>query len=109
MANQALAAAFADLDALRQAMGRTLVGAKDLVDRMLIALAANGHVLLEGPPGVAKTLAARTLASVLGLQFQRVQFTPDLLPADLLGAEIFNAKTGEFTLRRGPIFTQVLL
>jgi MoxR-like ATPase len=101
--------AFADSEALRAAIGRTLVGSKDLVDRLLICLAANGHVLLEGPPGVAKTLAAKTLASVLGLQFQRVQFTPDLLPADLLGAEVFNPKTGEFTLRRGPIFTQVLL
>jgi len=109
MPNDALTAAFADLDALRQAMGRTLVGARGLIDRMLIALAANGHILLEGPPGLAKTLAARTLASVLGLQFQRVQFTPDLLPADLLGAEIYSAKTGEFSLRRGPIFTQVLL
>src|SRR5829696_2003766 len=109
MANDVTSAAFADLDALRQAMGRTLVGARPLVDRLLIALAANGHILLEGPPGVAKTLAARTLASVLGLQFQRVQFTPDLLPADLLGAEVYNPRTGEFTLRRGPIFTQILL
>src|SRR5262245_38874504 len=104
-----LTAVFNDLEALRSAVGRTIVGAKELVDRMLIALAANGHVLLEGPPGVAKTLAAKSLAAVLGLQFQRVQFTPDLLPADLLGAEVFNPKTGEFTLRRGPIFSQVLL
>src|SRR5262245_35598330 len=104
-----LTAVFNDLEALRSAVGRTIVGAKELVDRMLIALAANGHVLLEGPPGVAKTLAARTLASVLGLQFQRVQFTPDLLPADLLGAEVFNPKNGEFSLRRGPIFSQILL
>jgi MoxR-like ATPase len=109
MPSDALNAAFSDLAALREAMGRTLVGANDLVDRLLISLAANGHVLLEGPPGVAKTLAARTLASVLGLQFQRVQFTPDLLPADLLGAEVFNPRTGEFSLRRGPIFTQLLL
>ena len=109
MPNDLTSTAFADLDALRQSMGRTLVGSRSLVDRLMIALAANGHVLLEGPPGVAKTLAARTLASVLGLQFQRVQFTPDLLPADLLGAEVFNPRNGEFTLRRGPIFTQVLL
>jgi MoxR-like ATPase len=109
MPNDLTSAAFADLESLRQAMGRTLVGAKELVDRLLISLAANGHILLEGPPGVAKTLAARTLASVLGLQFQRVQFTPDLLPADLLGAEVYNPRTGEFTLRRGPIFTQILL
>lgn len=96
-------------EALRAELGKVLVGQKRLVDRLLIALLTGGHVLLEGLPGLAKTLAARVLAAAVGAKFQRVQFTPDLLPADLLGTEVYSPRTGEFTIRRGPVFTQILL
>ena len=94
---------------LREELGRVLVGQQDLVDRLLIGLLTGGHLLLEGVPGLAKTLAARSLAAAVGAQFSRIQFTPDLLPADLLGTEVFHPGTGEFSIRQGPIFAQVLL
>jgi MoxR-like ATPase len=89
--------------------GRVIVGQHAMVERLLIGLLADGHVLLEGVPGLAKTLAVRTLAATVDSGFQRIQFTPDLLPADLLGTLVFNQKTGEFNIRRGPIFTNILL
>src|SRR5258708_21719674 len=104
-----IAAAAATARRLRAELGKTIIGQKPLVDRLLVGLAAGGHLLLEGAPGLAKTLAARSLAAAVGAQFRRIQFTPDLLPADLLGTEIYNPRTGEFTLRPGPIFTQILL
>ncbi len=94
---------------LRDAIHAHVVGQNDAVDELLVALLAGGHVLLEGVPGVAKTLLARTLAGVLGLQFRRAQFTPDLMPADILGTNVFDLNTRQFTLHPGPVFTQVLL
>lgn len=97
------------LDALRAEVGRVIVGQHDLIDRLLIGLLCGGHVLLEGVPGLAKTLTVSTLARTLGLQFQRIQFTPDLLPADVLGTLYFNQKEGTFSIRKGPIFANLIL
>jgi MoxR-like ATPase len=88
---------------------RAVVGHQTLIDRMLVAVAAGGHVLLEGVPGTAKTLAVKAFARCLGLPFGRIQLTPDLLPADLLGTSIWHPATGEFKVRRGPVFTTFLL
>src|SRR5262245_3895390 len=90
-------------------MRKVIVGQKALLDRMMIALLCRGHLLVEGVPGLAKTLAVKTLGQVLDLQFSRIQFTPDLLPADLVGTMIFVQKTGEFAARKGPVFTNLLL
>ncbi len=90
-------------------MAKVIVGQKELLERMMIALLASGHLLLEGVPGLAKTLAVKTLARVTDLNFKRIQFTPDLLPADLIGTMVFNPKTAEFYTRKGPIFTNLLL
>lgn len=92
-----------------QETGRIIVGQERLLHRLLIALLTNGHILIEGVPGLAKTLTVRTLAATLNASFQRIQFTPDLLPADLIGTQIFNPKTGDFTARRGPIFNNIIL
>jgi MoxR-like ATPase len=80
-----------------------------MVDRILIGLLAGGHILLEGIPGLAKSLTANTVAETIGIDFKRIQFTPDLLPADILGTEIYNQKTGEFIIKKGPIFSNILL
>jgi len=88
---------------------RVIVGQASLLDRLLIALLADGHVLLEGVPGLAKTLSIQTLAHVLHSDFARIQFTPDLLPADILGTSIFDARKGRFQTKRGPVFTNLLL
>jgi MoxR-like ATPase len=88
---------------------KVIVGQDYLLDRLLAALLARGHVLIEGVPGLAKTLAVKTLAQTLALQFQRIQFTPDLLPADLIGTLIYDQRTGDFLPRRGPVFTHLLL
>ena len=90
-------------------IGRVVVGMDGVTRQLLIALLANGHVLLEGVPGVAKTTLSKTFAHILGCQYQRVQFTPDLLPSDVTGVSIIDRKTNEFVLRKGPIFCQVLL
>jgi MoxR-like ATPase len=90
-------------------VGRVVVGMEAVTDQFLIALVAAGHVLLEGVPGVAKTTLSKTFARVLGTQYQRIQFTPDLLPADVTGTYVFDRKQNEFVLRKGPIFCQVLL
>ena len=97
------------LDPFYQAVESVLVGQRRLVDRLVIALLTDGHVLLEGVPGLAKTLAVRTVARALRLKFARVQFTPDLLPADVVGTQIYNPRTGEFTVRPGPVFANVVL
>lgn len=90
-------------------MSRVLVGQERLINRMLIGLLTGGHILLEGVPGLAKSLSVSILAKVLDLKFHRIQFTPDLLPADLVGTTIFNPKTNEFETKKGPIFSQVIL
>ena len=90
-------------------MGAVIVGQQALLERLLVALLADGHVLLEGLPGLAKTLAMRTLADTIACSFHRVQFTPDLLPSDLLGTMIYNQRSGDFVLQRGPIFTNIVL
>lgn len=94
---------------LQAEIGRVVVGQKNLVDGLLIGLLTNGHVLLEGVPGLAKTLTVRTLASSIQTGFQRIQFTPDLLPADLIGTLIYNPRTGEFTTKQGPLFSNLIL
>jgi MoxR-like ATPase len=94
---------------LRQEIGRVIVGQKYLIDRLLIALIANGHVLLEGVPGLAKTLALRTLAAAVQVRFQRIQFTPDMLPADIVGTQIYNPRDGTFNPKLGPIFANFVL
>ncbi len=90
-------------------VGKVIVGQTYMVERLLIGLLSNGHILLEGVPGLAKTLTVNTLAGTIKTKFQRIQFTPDLLPADLLGTLIFNQKVGEFTTKKGPIFANLIL
>jgi MoxR-like ATPase len=94
---------------LRQQMGRVIVGQEQLVDRLIVGLLSNGHILLEGVPGLAKTLALKTLASAIGLHFQRLQFTPDMLPADIVGTMIYNPRDGSFSTKHGPIFSNLIL
>ncbi len=94
---------------IRQAAAQVIVGQEEALEQMLIALLMGGHVLLEGVPGTAKTLMAKTLAHLVQADFKRVQFTPDLMPSDILGTRIFEVNSGQFRLQRGPIFTQVLL
>ncbi|PKL90314.1 MAG: ATPase [Ignavibacteriae bacterium HGW-Ignavibacteriae-2] len=90
-------------------IGKTIVGQKEMVERLVIGLLANGHILLEGVPGLAKTLAIKSLAQSMQAKFQRIQFTPDLLPADLLGTMIYNQKEGNFGIKKGPIFSNFIL
>jgi MoxR-like ATPase len=90
-------------------LGRVIVGQQAMLERLLIGLLADGHVLLEGVPGLAKTLSIRTLAGTIAAAFHRIQFTPDLLPADLIGTMIYNQRSGDFTVQKGPIFTNLLL
>jgi len=94
---------------IRDEVGRVIVGQEKLIDRLVLALVTDGHILLEGVPGLAKTLACNTLAKVLGLEFRRISFTPDLLPADVVGTLVYSPKTGEFTPKKGPVFTNLLL
>jgi MoxR-like ATPase len=96
-------------EAIRAQVSRAVVGQEGTVDLMLVALFAGGHILLEGPPGTAKTLLAHSFARAVGLDFGRIQFTPDLMPGDIIGANLFNFQTSTFTLTRGPIFTELLL
>jgi MoxR-like ATPase len=95
--------------AIRTEIAKAVVGQDEVVEHLLIALVSQGHVLLEGPPGTAKTFLAQCFASSLGLDFGRIQFTPDLLPGDILGSNLFNFQTSQFTLTRGPIFCELLL
>ncbi len=94
---------------LRSELERVIIGQRYLLDRLMIGLLANGHLLLEGVPGLAKTLAVKTLAASIHTSFHRIQFTPDLLPADLIGTMIYNPKTGDFGTRKGPVFANVIL
>jgi MoxR-like ATPase len=99
----------ARLQPLYDEIERVLVGQRRLIDRLLMGLMTGGHVLLEGVPGLAKTLSVRSLARALDLHYRRIQFTPDLLPADLLGTMIYNPRSGDFSVKKGPIFSQILL
>lgn len=94
---------------LKSEIGKVIVGQSKMVDRLLIGLLTRGHILLEGVPGLAKTLAISTLAKIIDTNFQRIQFTPDLLPADLVGTMIYNQKTGEFVPKKGPLFSNIIL
>ena len=96
-------------DAIRAEIAKAIIGQDGMVDMLLVALLSEGHVLLEGPPGTAKTFLAQSFATALGLDFGRIQFTPDLLPGDILGSNLFNFQTSQFTLTRGPIFCDLLL
>jgi len=104
-----IAAQAETLAKIRQEVNKVIVGQEKLIDRLIIALITGGHILLEGVPGLAKTLSVRTLADVLGLQFQRISFTPDLLPADVIGTMIYNPKEATFAPKKGPVFTNLLL
>jgi MoxR-like ATPase len=97
------------IDKLRQEVTKVIVGQEKLLDRMMIALITGGHILLEGVPGLAKTLAVKTLSDAVGLQYKRISFTPDLLPADVVGTMIYNPKDGTFSPKQGPVFTNLLL
>src|SRR6187402_1981042 len=93
---------------LRAEIGRWLIGQHDLVDRLLVCLLVRGHILLEGVPGLAKTLALKTLAALVDAKFHRVQFTPDMLPADIVGTEVFDPRAAEFRVKRGPVFANFI-
>ncbi len=97
------------IEEIRNELSKVIIGQEDMVDAILIGLLSNGHILLEGVPGLAKTTTVKTLAKIINLQFKRVQFTPDLLPSDIIGAQIYDMKTGEFKIKKGPIFTNLLL
>ncbi|MDR0374668.1 MAG: MoxR family ATPase [Treponema sp.] len=97
------------LDSCRKALANRVIGQEEMIDGLLMALIAGGHILLEGVPGLAKTLAVKSLADITGLAFKRIQFTPDLLPADLTGTMVWEQSTGAFSVRRGPIFANVIL
>ena len=104
-----IAEAARTIEAVRTEVNKVMVGQERLLNRMLVALITGGHMLLEGVPGLAKTTAVKTLAQALGLQFHRISFTPDLLPADVVGTMIYNPKDGSFSPRHGPVFTNLLL
>ncbi|MBP6063587.1 MAG: MoxR family ATPase [Fusobacteriaceae bacterium] len=97
------------IDNLKQEMKKKIIGQEDMIDKILIGLLTGNHILLEGLPGLAKSLTVSTMAETLGLEFSRIQFTPDLLPSDVVGTEIYNEKTGEFHIKKGPIFANVIL
>src|SRR5215203_6162732 len=96
-------------DKLREEIGHVIIGQSQMLDRLLIGLLSNGHVLLEGVPGLAKTLAIKSLAQSIHAKFSRIQFTPDLLPADVIGTLIYNQQRNEFMVRKGPIFANFIL
>ncbi len=97
------------IDLLINEIGKTIVGQKAMVERLIVGVLGNGHILLEGVPGLAKTLAIKTLAAAMKAKFQRIQFTPDLLPADLVGTQIYNQKEGNFLIKKGPLFANFIL
>lgn len=107
--NQQIHAASAWTALLQREIGKVIIGQKYLVERLIVGLLANGHVLLEGVPGLAKTLTVRTLAQAIQARFSRIQFTPDLLPADIVGTLIYNPRESQFTTRKGPIFANIVL
>jgi MoxR-like ATPase len=107
--NEAIKAQSEFVNKMKSQISRVIVGQEKLLDGLLIALLANGHVLLEGVPGLAKTMAVKSLAASIKADFQRIQFTPDLLPADLVGTLIYNPQSGSFSTKKGPVFAQIIL
>ena len=107
--NEIIAANSSWISALRTEVGKVVIGQQALIDRLILSLLCKGHVLLEGVPGLAKTLSVKALAGTLHAQFARIQFTPDLLPADLLGTMIYNPEERQFTAKKGPIFANLIL
>ncbi len=97
------------IENIKQEMGKVIVGQNSMIEQMIVAIMANGHILLEGVPGVAKTLASKLLAKTFSVDFSRIQFTPDLMPSDIIGTSIFNQKTTEFEFRKGPVFSNIVL
>ncbi|MGB3467512.1 MAG: MoxR family ATPase [Cyclobacteriaceae bacterium] len=97
------------IEQVRTEIGRVVIGQHQLIDLMLVALLSDGHVLIEGVPGIAKTLTSKLMARTLGIEFARIQFTPDLMPSDVVGTSVFNMKSGEFDYKKGPIFSNVVL
>ncbi|TRX61228.1 MoxR family ATPase [Fulvivirga sp. M361] len=97
------------VDSIKQEIGKVIVGQDKMIDLLIVSILADGHVLLEGVPGVAKTLTAKLISKVIDADFSRIQFTPDLMPSDVLGTSVFNLKSSEFTFKRGPIFSNILL
>src|SRR5580765_2890890 len=97
------------VDHIRRELGKVIVGQDEAIEQILIALLAEGHALIEGVPGTAKTLTVKTLSRIINATFSRIQFTPDLMPSDITGTNVFNIATSNFNLRRGPIFTDILL
>ena len=107
--NERIQQASSFVDLIDQEMQKNIVGQKDMVQKLLVALLADGHIMLEGMPGLAKTLAIKTLSDIVDVGFSRVQFTPDLLPADLIGTMIYSPRNEEFTVKQGPIFSNFIL
>ena len=97
------------LDKIKAEIGKVIVGQESMIEHLLAALLSNGHVLIEGVPGVAKTITAKLLAKTISVDFSRIQFTPDLMPSDILGTSVFNMKTSEFEFKKGPIFSNFIL
>ena len=97
------------VSSIRQEIARVVVGQNDMIDGLLIGLFTKGHILIEGVPGLAKTSAVKALAGTVDASFKRIQFTPDLLPADLIGTEVYLPKTGDFTIKKGPVFNNIIL
>src|SRR5271154_1665081 len=97
------------VDVLSLELGKAIIGQKYMVERLMLALLSNGHILLEGVPGLAKTLAIKSLASAINAKFSRIQFTPDLLPADLTGTMIYNQRENAFVVKKGPVFANLVL
>jgi len=107
--NDRIAKASGFVQSLRDNLNQIIIGQEQLIDKIIICMLADGHMLLEGVPGLAKTLTVKTLAASIDTNFQRIQFTPDMLPADLIGTLIYNQKSGEFDTRKGPIFSNIIL
>ena len=107
--NERIAKASSFVQPLRDNLNQVIIGQQRLIDKIIICMLADGHMLLEGVPGLAKTLTVKTLASSIDTNFQRIEFTPDMLPADLIGTLIYNQKSGEFVTRKGPIFSNIIL
>src|SRR6187401_1340190 len=107
--NELVAKESAFVDDLLAEIGKVIVGQDEMIERILIGLLTGGHVLLEGVPGLAKTLAVKTVCDTIAARFQRIQFTPDMLPADVVGTVIYNQQKGEFTAKKGPIFANLVL